>query len=160
MDTKDKKIMLALSPSRRSRETIDGALDLAKSEDTGILLVFVVEEDTPNKIASYISDRGFMGEKASEIFKKSLLEEYRERGREEIDALKKRCEGAGIPMTSQLRYGKFSDEILAAADQSGPRAIVLNKREDRTSLERWVFGSEVERVRKNANCEVKIIRSQ
>ena len=154
---KNGDILLALSPSRRSRETVERALELAKSEETGILLVFVVEEDTPNKIASYISDRGFMGEKASDIFKKSLLEEYRERGREEIASLEDRCRREGIPMKGRLRHGAFAEEILAAAEEARPRVIVVNKSEERTDLERWVFGSEVERIGRGAKCPVRII---
>ncbi len=160
MDTPDRmKILLALSSSRFSREAVQYALDLAKSKKGKIFLVYVVEEETPNKIADYVSEMGFMGDKTAEILKKSLMEEYRERGTEEVADFKKLCERESIPFKEQFCSGRFSEEVLKIVEEVHPETVVLNKREDRSDLERWVFGSEVEKIKKSTKCQVKVIQT-
>lgn len=158
MSEEKKGIVLALSSSRRSRETIKTALDLAETEGAGIFLLYVMEDEVPNKIAEYVSEKGFMGEKTSAILKKSLLQEYRERGTEEIESLTRICRDRSIPIEKQFCSGKFSEEVIKIMEKMRPETIVLNKREDRSDLERWVFGSEVEKIKKKATCVVRVVK--
>ncbi len=160
MEPEKKKIILALSSSRRSKGTIKHAMELAKSEEAEMKLVYVVEEEIPNKLAEYVCEKGFMGDKTSEVLKKSLLEEYRERGVEEMESLKTLCKKKKIPFTEEFCSGRFSDEVLKIAGQIQAKSIVLNKREDRSELGRWVFGSEVKRIKQKANCPVVIIKGK
>jgi len=149
-------ILLALSTTRQSPKAIERAMGEAEKTGSRLVALFVVDHGVPDSIGSLLITTGYLGEKPSQKLADAILDEYRERGRRRLGEICFSCGERGIPCETMLREGEFAAEVLAVVREKEAGKVILT-RAKRLGISRFLFGSAVNRVRKDATCPVEIV---
>ena len=65
----------------------------------------------------------------------------------------------GVNVTSEVRFGRPADEIIAYADDIDADLICMCTH-GRSGLARWAYGSVADRVLRTAECPVLLVRAK
>ncbi len=150
------KIMLLLSFLRRSPQCIDLALQIAAERQAELIVLFVLDAEILQAVTRKLTEDGWIGGKPSEQFVEALRQEYREQAQTKIQEVEEAARLKAIPMRSFLREGALAEEAIALLEQEKIDLIIVTRRK-RSRLSRFLFGSAVGDLRKQAPCPVKII---
>jgi nucleotide-binding universal stress UspA family protein len=142
MDT----ILFATDGSPSAKAAADEALELAKA--TGWSLRVITVWRTP-----ILTGYGF----APVPYMPELAEIEREHAGKVAQEAVEAFEAAGLEATGEIRHGNASDEICAAAAETGARLIVIGAH-GWGALQRLVFGSVSTAVLHHAECPVLVVR--
>ena len=89
------KILLILSTTRKSDRCIKEAVDIASKENAKLIILFVVDNEIPQKIFDSLTEEGWIGGKTTENLFNAVLDEYSVQGKEKIleieEAAKSKC---------------------------------------------------------------------
>jgi len=151
-----KNILLVLSTTRQSPETVELALEKAKEGNSSLTGLFILDSGIPDSIFDKLTDIGFTGEKPSHQLHASILAEYRERGMKKMEEIGETAAGKGISFDSIIREGDFAAECLSVIGEKRADTVIMTRRK-RSSLSRFIFGSPIENIRKRAGCEFIIV---
>ncbi len=151
-----KNILLVLSTTRQSPKTIELALEKVKEKGSSLSALFVLDSEMPGSILEKLTDAGFTGEKPSQDLHDSILTDYRERGKKKLDEIEKLAKEMDVPFTAIIREGDFTSECLAEI-KDRKSDIVITTRKKRSSLSRFIFGSPIEQIRDQSECEMIIV---
>ena len=151
-----KNILLVLSTTRQSPKTIELALEKVKEEGSSLSALFVLDSEMPGSILEKLTDAGFTGEKPSQELHDSILTDYRERGKKKLDEVEKLAKEMNVPFTAIIREGDFTLECLAEI-KDRKSDMVITTRKKRSSLSRFIFGSPIEQIRNESECEMIIV---
>ena len=151
-----KNILLVLSTTRQSPKTIELALEKVKEEKSSLTALFVLDSEMPGSILEKLTDAGFTGEKPSQELHDSILSEYRERGRKKLEEVEKLAGEMEIPFTAIIREGDFTSECLAEIKVRNADTVITTRKK-RSSLSRFIFGSPIEQIRDESECEMIIV---
>jgi nucleotide-binding universal stress UspA family protein len=154
-----KKILLITSFLRSSPKTIDEALAVAKQKNAELVAFFVLDVQYADRIATILTDEGWMGKKPSEQLYLSLLKEYRLQAESKLAEMAKRAELEGVPFRAIIKSGKIVTETLSIARHEEPDLIIITRRK-RSNLSRLIFGSVSKALHKKAKCKVRIVESE
>jgi nucleotide-binding universal stress UspA family protein len=154
-----KQILLALSTTRQSPKTIDYALKQAQKEKADLAILFIVDPDLPHLILDKMMDVGFMGDKPSMELYRSILEEYRERGKKIIEEISQKADNLGVKCSITMVEGEFVVECLKVIKEKNPEITILTRAE-RSSLSRFLFGSAVNRLKQKSKCPIKVVEEE
>ncbi|MFQ6082168.1 MAG: universal stress protein [Candidatus Aminicenantia bacterium] len=149
-------IVLALSTTRQSPRTIEYSLDLAQKESAKLIVLFIVDPGLPKLIFEKLIDMGFMGEKPSKQVVDAILKEYRERGKEQLEEIRKSTRSMNIECQTIITQGEFVKECLKIIKKEKPKQVILT-RAKRTELSRFLFGSAVNELKKKSPSPIKVI---
>ncbi|MDR4504772.1 MAG: universal stress protein [Candidatus Scalindua sp.] len=150
------KLLLILSTTRRSNKCIKEAIDIASKSNIPLIILFVVDEEIPQKILEKMTEDGWIGGKPTESLFNAVLEEYSAQGKEKVAEIEEMARSRGVQFESIIRKGKFLDEALAVVNAENVKLILVTRRK-RLSVSRFFFGSAVAELRKRVSCEVRII---
>lgn len=151
-----KNILLVLSTTRQSPKTAELAFEKARSEKSNLTALFILDSGMPDSIFEKLTDIGFTGEKPSRQLHDAILAEYRERGRKKLDELEKFSEKTGVFFESIIREGDFASECISVIkDKKIDFAIITRKK--RSSLSRFIFGSPLDAIKKETQCEIIVV---
>lgn len=151
-----KNILLVLSTTRHSPKTIELALEKVKEKGSSLSALFVLDSEMPGNILEKLTDAGFTGEKPSQDLHDSILTDYRERGKKKLDEIEKLAKEMDVPFTAIIREGDFTSECLAEI-KDRKSDMVITTRKKRSSLSRFIFGSPIEQIRDQSECEMIIV---
>ncbi|MFQ5602246.1 MAG: universal stress protein [bacterium] len=154
-----KKILLIISFLRSSKKTIDEAMNLAKTQNAELLVVFILDIDYADNIVHKLTDEGWIGGKPSEQLYTSLLKEYKLQAELKIEEIEKRAKELNIPIKSIIKSGSVLEEALRLASLEDPDLIVITRRK-RSSLSRLIFGSLVNALKDKVKCQLKVIDAE
>ena len=118
------KVMLILSPTRHNPKSVDLALSLVGKTKRPLLAVFIVDTKVSDAISGRIVDIGFLGDRVSTQLKNAILSDYETRGRRELEEVRERAEGLGIPCETVIGRGDFVGESLRIATDEKVEDIV------------------------------------
>ena len=149
------RVLLVLSASRVSNSCVDGALDAAGSEDSELVVLFILDTVMPHDVRERMSHEGFLGEAPSGRLLLSMRKELKRQGINELAEVARAAEKRGITHRTELVEGEFLTRALEAAQAEAPTVIFVAKREHAT-LSRLVSGSRAEELRDAAPCDVMI----
>ncbi len=154
MRAMSKPVLLALSSFRWAEGEIEQAL--AECEQTGVRLhaVFVVDVN----LSRYFANSGVMaGTSLRAEMEKGLLDEHRRQAQEILDRVAAMAGKRGVECLSELRVGRFAEEVRAAASEIGPGVLIMT-RARRPEWLRRLFGSPVDRLCDDLSgeCELRI----
>jgi nucleotide-binding universal stress UspA family protein len=149
-------ILLAISTTRESPKTIDRAMKEAKSGGGELVVLFVVDHGIPDSIGHLLITTGYLGEKPSRRLADAILDEYRERGQNRLATIFETAIGQAIECETMLREGDFAEQTLAVIQEKGVEKVIVT-RAKRSGLSRFLFGSGVNRLRKESPCPVEIV---
>jgi nucleotide-binding universal stress UspA family protein len=140
-------VLLLLSAMRQSGEAVRWALEHAKQGGVGMVLLYVVDRTVAEHAARELRMSGFLGDEPADLVTKVLLKAYRERGKEDLAAIRRLVETEGVPCEIALREGDFYGECTAYMEGRVFRQIVAIRRK-RSHLSRYLFGSVIGRLQK------------
>ncbi|MDR4499084.1 MAG: universal stress protein [Candidatus Scalindua sp.] len=150
------KILLTLSTTRKSNKCIKEAIEIANKGDVTLIILFVIDEEIPQKILEKLTEEGWIGGKPTENLFNAVLDEYTLQGRDKVAEIEELAKSKGIRYKSIIRKGKFLDEVLSVVESEKVNHILVTRRK-RSSVSRFFLGSAVAELKKKVPCEVKII---
>jgi nucleotide-binding universal stress UspA family protein len=152
----DKKILTIISFLRIAPETIDASIKLAKEKNAELVVMFVIDNEYADKVSTTLQDLGWIGNKPSDNFYASLLDEYRIQAEMKLEEISRRAKAENIPFRSFIKTGRLITVILKVAHLEQPDLIVITRRKH-SKLSRLILGSLSNALRKKVSCPVKFI---
>ena len=150
------KILLILSTTRKSDKCIKEAVDIASKESAKLVILFVVDNEVPQKIFDSLTEEGWIGGKTTENLFNAVLDEYSVQGKEKILEIEAAAKSKGVHYKSVIKMGTFLDVALSVAEEEQVSLILVTRRK-RSRLSRYFFGSAVAELKEKVSCETKII---
>jgi len=150
------KILLILSTTRKSDKCIKEAVDIASKESAKLVILFVVDNEVPQKIFDSLTEEGWIGGKTTENLFNAVLDEYSVQGKEKILEIEAAAKSKGVHYKSVIKRGTFLDVALSVAEEEQVSLILVTRRK-RSRLSRYFFGSAVAELKEKVSCETKII---
>jgi nucleotide-binding universal stress UspA family protein len=141
-----KKILVPLDGSRIAEEVLPHAKALAYSEGAELILLNVAA----NPGDYILSDPG-LGDRA--------ISEQEEKSKQYMAAVESKLVADGFRVSVLLRHGATAETILQIAEDLRVDAIAMATHA-RTGAARWLLGSVAERVVRNSNVPVLLIRAR
>lgn len=148
--------MLVLSPTRYHAKLVDFALTMARKDNRRLVALYVVDTRVTETLSDRMSDTAFLGDKVSEDFEETILRQYEETGRRELEEVRQQAEALGVACETLSRKGDLIAESLSVADETKAEAIIVSKAE-RFDIARKLFGSAVDELRDKAPCPVYVV---
>lgn len=150
------KILLILSTTRKSDKCIKEAVDIASKEKAKLIILFVVDNEVPQKIFDSLTEEGWIGGTTTENLFNAVLDEYSVQGKEKISEIEAAAKSKGVDYKSVIKRGTFLDVALSVAEEEQVSLILVTRRK-RSRLSRFFFGSAVAELKEKVTCETKII---
>jgi len=150
------KILLILSTTRKSDKCIKEAVDIASKESAKLIILFVVDNEVPQKIFDSLTEEGWIGGTTTENLFNAVLDEYSVQGKEKISEIEAAAKSKGVDYKSVIKRGTFLDVALSVAEEEQVSLILVTRRK-RSRLSRYFFGSAVAELKEKVSCETKII---
>lgn len=139
-----RRILVPVDFSPASLHALDYAVDRAREWSATIVLLHVLEP--------MLAESRFSAPRLSTLKTEVRLVKQR------LLFLARKRVGARIPVKPWLLNGEAGEQILKAAERTGSDLIIMGSA-GRKGLQRLLLGSVAERVVRNANCPVTIVRA-
>jgi len=142
-------IMLSLSTFRQSNKIIDLAIKKANISKS-LIVAFIVDINIPRYIE--YTDIGLYPE-LKEKAEFEILKEHEKQAKEKVNNIIAMAEKFGIDVKTYIEIGRFGLKCVEIAKAENPELIITT----RSKRPKWVkklFGSPVDYLIKNLNCEV------
>ena len=142
-----RKILVPLDGSKVAEGVLPHAKSLAYSEGAELILLTV----GANPALDYaFSDPGLA---------QQAIQEQEDRSSKYIMEIEAQLKSAGFKTSTQMRVGSVADVILGVAEELQVDVIAMSTH-GRTGPARWLLGSIAERVVRNSNIPVLLIRAK
>ena len=142
-----RKILVPLDGSKVAEGVLPHAKALAYSEGAELILLTVGANPTLDFV---FSDPGLA---------QIAVEEQEEISKKYITEVENELKVAGFRVSTQLRIGSVAEVILSTAEELQVDVIAMSTH-GRTGAARWLLGSVAERVVRNSNVPVLLIRAK
>lgn len=142
------RILIPTDGSDAVRPAVEMALNLAKTHDATLHVLFVV--DQPTSVSG--TGEGFSG-------LDNLLTALEEEGQQAADAIEEQAEDSDIGTEIAVRRGNPHDDILTYANEHGIELIVMGTH-GRTGVKRALLGSVTENVVRHAEIPVLTVHRE
>lgn len=152
-----KKLLMVLSGAGSLPKASKFALEYAgKEKGSEVVLLYVVDDQVPAAVSSWLIYVGFMGDKPSEDYRHTILKEFRQRAQEDLDEVKGKLESAGVACRTRLEEGSLLDTVrrIAAEEQADLLALALP---GKSEVGAALYHEAAKDLRKNSPCAVKTI---
>jgi nucleotide-binding universal stress UspA family protein len=133
-------ILVAYDGSPQSEHALDVAFSLAQTVHSKVEILAVVRPPEPALRAEV----------------HAILEEAEEHYAQSFASIRERAKQAQIEVETDLAVGNPADQIIHRAEKIQASLIVIGKR-GRSAIERWMLGSNSERVLRYAHCPVMVV---
>ncbi len=148
-------VLLIISTQRLTCRSINYAIDIAKKKGLQLLVLFVMDSKLPESIFKKLEDEAYLGYKPSEEAYRHILEEYEDRGKILLKEIKEMTDKEKVPCKTVFREGDFLEECQKLlGEEKVLTAIVTRKK--RSSLSRFILGSDISKLMDTANCSFEI----
>ncbi|MFQ5862365.1 MAG: universal stress protein [Candidatus Brocadiales bacterium] len=148
-------ILLIISTQRLSCRSINYAIEMARKRNSQLLVLFVMDSKLPESIFKKLEDEAYLGYKPSEEAYKHIIEEYEDRGKALLKEIKAMADKESVPCDTVFREGDFFEECeKLLTERKIQTAIVTRKK--RSSLSRFILGSDINKLMETANCSFEI----
>jgi len=134
---------------------IEMALEFAKQKKASLKVVFILDSSVPGAIFERLTDVGFIGDKPSQELQEAVETEYRKQAVQHLDEIKKMAIAKDVDCETLLEQGEFVETTLAAVAKSAADVLIVS-RTRRSALSRMLLGSAVDKLIRQAPCEIKV----
>lgn len=148
-------ILLIISTQRLSCRSINYAIDMAKREKAKLLVLFVMDSKLPESIFKRLEDEAYLGYRPSEEAYRHILEEYEDRGRVLLREIKAMADKERVPCETIFREGDFFEECEKLLGERKIRTAIVTRKK-RSSLSRFILGSDINKLMETAECSFEI----
>jgi len=151
-----KKILLLISTSGYSPETVEQAFKIAEKESAALIGCFIIDAEIPDAVSSWMIYLGFMGDEPSGDYRTVILQEYKLRAKEMLDEIEKSARIRHINIESLIVEGHLLEQAIKIARERKVDLIVTN-RPQRMDFERLLHRSVIEELIKSSPCPVIVV---
>jgi len=151
-----KKILLLISTSGYSPETVEHAFNIAEKESAELIACFIIDAEIPDAVSSWMIYLGFMGDEPSGDYRTVILQEYELRAKEMLDEIEKSARTRHINIESLIVEGHLLEQAIKIARERKVDLIVTNIPQ-RMDFERLLHRSVIEDLIKMSPCPVTVV---
>jgi len=151
-----KSYLVVLSNTRHTPKAIKKSVDLAASEGAEIIAAYVVDEEIPQSVSSWLIYVGFIGEKPVDEVKEALQKEYSQRAEAALEEIGEAARSEGVACATHLLKGNMVEECLMLIEKHGVDLVILHSPEE-AEPSRLVFSSMVNELMNQADCPVEVL---
>jgi nucleotide-binding universal stress UspA family protein len=143
-----RKILVAVDGSNPSLDASNYAIDLAKSNDAELIVIYIV---------SIVPSSQFEYDNIGRM--KEIETEEKEKAEQVVDRVKQKAieNNVQAKTTVLVKYTSISKEIVEYAEKEGIDLIVVGNR-GRTGIKRMLLGSVADEVVTYSHCPVLVVR--
>jgi nucleotide-binding universal stress UspA family protein len=143
-----RKILVAVDGSNPSLDASNYAIDLAKSNDAELIVIYIV---------SIVPSSQFEYDNIGRM--KEIETEEKEKAEQVVDRVKQKAieNNVQAKTTVLVKYTSISKEIVEYAEKMGIDLIVVGNR-GRTGIKRMLLGSVADEVVTYSHCPVLVVR--
>lgn len=153
---KMKKILLVLSTTRKSPESVSAAIEAAEAASAQLVILFVVDRQLSDKVIRQLTEEGWIGGSPSERLYRAMQAEYVAQAEVIVREIQQQAERAGVSARPLIREGDFIETVLKVIAEEDVEQVILTRRH-RSRLSRILFGSAVAEIQRRSPRPVKII---
>ncbi|WP_342765712.1 universal stress protein [Methanohalobium sp.] len=139
------KILIATDGSINSEGAIDSGLEIARLSGAKVYALYVM------------APTGFTLRGTQETWVKEVYNELSKEGKEATEYIKQLGEDYGLEVEAVMLEGNPSEMIIDFADENEIDLIVMGTH-GKTGLQKFLIGSVAEKVVRNSNKEVLVVR--
>ncbi len=152
-----KKIILLLAGGSDLTKAVSFALEQArKMGPAEILPLYVIDDNVPASVSSWLIYVGFMGDKPSDDYHHTILKEYRRRAREDLQEAEQKITAADMACRTQLAEGPLLETIQKVAADEQADLLILSL-PDKSEVGAALYHEAARALKKEARWTVKII---
>ncbi len=144
-------VLLIISTQRLSCRSINYAIDMAKKRGSQLLVLFVMDSKLPESIFRKLEDEAYLGYRPSEEAYRHILEEFEDKGKNLLKEIKAMADKEDVPCKTVFRKGDFFQECEKLLAEEKIRTAIVTRRK-RSSLSRFILGSDINKLMETANC--------
>jgi nucleotide-binding universal stress UspA family protein len=148
-------ILLIISTQRLTCRSINYAIAMAKRTKSQLLVLFVMDSKLPESIFKKLEDEAYLGYRPSEEAYRHILEEYEDRGKSLLKEIKVMADKEKVPCKTVFREGDFFEECEKLLEEENIRTSIVTRKK-RSSLSRFILGSDLNSLMETANCTFEI----
>ncbi len=151
-----KNFLVVLSNTRHTPKAIKRSVERAAAEGAGLIAAYVVDEENPQSVASWLIYVGFMGEKPVGEVQEALHKEYLKRAETALKEIEETAGTEGVVCTTHLIRGSMVRSCQDLIREKGADLVILHSPEE-TQPDRLVFSSMVNELIQRAGCPVEVL---
>lgn len=151
-----KRILLLLSTTRKSPKSVAKALEIAQKEQAELVLLFILDDALALSIMDKMTEEGWIGGKQSRDVQNSIIRQYFSQGKIKINEIELEASRCGVTHSSIYARGAIVPVALGVIAVEKIDLVIVTRLK-RSAFSRFIFGSPVEELQKNAPCEIMII---
>ncbi len=104
----------------------DAAVQEAQQKpDAEIVALYVIDDQVPASVSSWLIYVGFMGDKPSDEYHHTILKEYRRRALEDLDEVAHKIAEAGVTCRGRLDEGPLLETIARVAEEEQAEMLIM-----------------------------------
>lgn len=150
--------LLALSTNLQTTEAAEMAVELAAQKEAELKVLYVLDSSVPQAIFERLSDIGFIGEKPSQELERVVSNEYREQAEKLLSDIRVIADKKHVKCTTFLEEGDFVERTIAGISRYAVDLLIIT-RTRQSPLARLFAGSAVDRLVRQAPCEIKVFEA-
>jgi nucleotide-binding universal stress UspA family protein len=149
-------VLIVIPGGKEPQRAVRVAFDLAKERGSTLVALVVLDADLPTRIASTLTEVGFMGEQVSSDVSQTLTREYRARAEAFMQALVAHAEAEGVAITPLIEQGD-TGEICARVIRSHQVGTAVLVAEKQSWLTRFLSRRAAVKLPALSGCEVQVM---
>jgi nucleotide-binding universal stress UspA family protein len=151
-----RNVLLVTSPLTEAKNATAYALERAKAIGGGLVALAVLDPEVSQRVASTLTNVGFVGEKISDSIVDTLAREQRAQAEALLREVGELAAKAGVPYTPLIEQGDPS-EVCARAVETHDVLCAVLVAEKRSWLTRLLARGAAVKLPALAGCEVKVM---
>lgn len=151
-----RKLLLILSGGNLNQAAEAAVHEAKQKPDAEIIALYVIDDQVPASVSSWLIYVGFMGDKPSEDYHHTILKEYRRRALEDLDEVARKIAEAGVACRGRLDEGPLLETIMRVAEKEQAEMLIMllpGKSEVGSAL----YHEAAKSLQKSSPCPVKIV---
>ena len=149
-------VLILIPGGKEPQQALDAALELAKQRGGTLVALVVLDPELPGRVASRLTEAGFMGEEIGERVSDTIEHEHRHCAEALLQALAERAKKEGVAVTPIIEVGD-PGEICGRIIQTHQIGTAVLVAEKRSWLTRFLSHSAAVKLPALSGCEVRVM---
>ncbi|MBF0275569.1 MAG: universal stress protein [Nitrospinae bacterium] len=149
--------LIAITSDRFSDKLINKAIESCQTNKNNLIILIVNDSSRINKTAESFKTLSPLGMTSSKHIRESLAQHSRFLIEEDIQEIKNKAKEAGIECQEVRIDGSFTEKVFEMANKYSPENLFVCRMNVKSSFSRFLYGSAVENLKENCNCNVVIV---
>lgn len=149
-------VLVVIPAGKEPQSALLAAIDLAKARGAQLVALVVLDPNVSSRVASTLTEVGFMSDEVGSQVSNTLLHEYRVESEAILQGLAERAKKEGVAVTPLIEQGETGDicSRVIRTHQIGTAILVAEKR---SWLTRFLSRSAAMSIPALSGCEVRVM---